>query len=180
MATIHAILSTAQWTRAIQTMGQKAPIAMNRALNRTATSVRAAVAPVIARDIGLKVGWVKDELKIHKSSVQRLRASVSVRGARVPLIQLMGPEPSRGKGTGVRYRTSTGRGHIRDAFIGTMRSGHRGVYKRTSKARLPIQELFGVSLPFVFHKHLEFGMKQSEELLAKNIEREFRFVMGQS
>lgn len=42
--------------------------------------------------------------------------------------------------SGVRVRL---RGSYKSAFIAKMASGHRGVMKRTGKARLPIKELFG-------------------------------------
>lgn len=35
---------------------------------------------------------------------------------------------------------------VKSAFIAVMPSGHRGVFKRVKKARLPIKELYGPSL----------------------------------
>ncbi|KAA3510113.1 phage tail protein [Agrobacterium rosae] len=42
--------------------------------------------------------------------------------------------------SGVRVRL---RGSYKSAFLAKMASGHRGVMKRTGKARLPIRELYG-------------------------------------
>ena len=59
-----------------------------------------------------------------------------VRSGWIPLYKL-GASPSA---KGVRINR---RGTIDGAFIARMASGHTGVFKRTDKSRLPIQELFG-------------------------------------
>lgn len=161
-------------------------VAINRALRRTSTTVRAYMAREVGSDLGLRIGRVKDEIKIAVDDLH-LDATLTITGRRIPLIEFKarGPEPSRGKGTGVSYRIGANSGRIRRGFIATMRTGHRGVFERADKAgrpllpRLPIQEKFGPSLPHVFGKKTPAGLKFGAEVLLKNLEREFSFALSQ-
>ena len=70
---------------------------------------------------------------------------------RLPIIKI---DP-RAKQTaqGVSYRGEGGqRKFIPHAFVATLKSGHRGVFKRVGKSRLPICELQGVSVQKIFLK----------------------------
>jgi hypothetical protein len=150
----------------------------------------------IAADMGLKQGDVKRYVTTRLASVSsaadQLSAAVVASGARIPLIRFSarGPEPSRGRGRGVTARLPTGPGRYPQAFIATMRSGHRGVYIRPGassrrsvgarSANLPITELHGPSIPLVFGKHLEAGLARGEEQLRKNLVHELRFALQES
>lgn len=155
--------------RAIREMAerlrQKTPQAVRRSLKRAGDSGRIEMARLVAADTALGVRYVRDQIKVEQPS--DLSLFISVTGKRLPLIQFRarGPEPSRGRGRGVSYNLGTGggRGRIADAFIATMGSGHRGVFKRAPGARtvrtakgrsgLPIIELYGPSLVKVFEKY---------------------------
>ena len=63
-------------------------------------------------------------------------AEVVVRSGWIPLYKLGASQNRRG----VRVRL---RGSYRSAFIASMKSGHKGVFKRVGADRLPIRELFG-------------------------------------
>lgn len=181
----------AQADRALDQLGTRAPVAMARALNRTTTSVRAVLARDIAGDIGLRVGTVRDELKIRRATPEQLTSAVSVSGARIALEKFgaSGPLPSRGRGT-VSARIGGTRKRYEGAFRATMRSGHTGVFRRvvasTRKSagawarNLPIAELFGPSLPQVFGRKVPTTIEQGEQILAKNIEHEIGFELSQS
>lgn len=65
---------------------------------------------------------------------------VDVRGDTVPLAVY----PHRQTKKGVSVTVNRGkRTLLKGAFVATMRSGHKGVFMRDSKARLPIRELLG-------------------------------------
>lgn len=140
--------------RGLRLLKGRAPHAVARAINRSASTVRTHAARELSTDLGLRVGVVKEHLELSRATAVHPVASITVRGRRIPLIDFgaRGPEPSRGRGRGVSYRLPKGRGRVPDAFITTMKSGHRGVFRRTGKRRLPIRELFGPSLPFVFSR----------------------------
>lgn len=128
------------------------PIATARALNKTTQSVQSVAVKTIAADIGVTQSLVRKSLNIEKANRTRLVACLSVIGLqRLPIIKI---DPSAKKtAQGVSYRGEGGqRKFIPHAFVATMKSGHRGVFKRLGKSRLPICELQGVSVQKIFLK----------------------------
>jgi hypothetical protein len=167
---------------------QKAPLAQMRALNRAIASSNTAMVRVIAGDLGVKQGVVRDRIKVEQATTARLRARLYANAKRIPLIDFgaKGPEPSRGRGTGVTVKSGSGRRTIPGAFITTVGAGHRGVFTRAAKGstdprgrkRLPIRELFGPSIWQVFRKFESVGLDRGREQLIKNLQSEFRFALA--
>jgi hypothetical protein len=171
---------------------KKAPIAQVRALNRAITSANVVMVRAIAGDLAVKQGVVKDRIKVEQATPDKLTARLYASAKRIPLIELgaKGPEPSRGRGRGVSVKGAGGnRRTIPNAFIATMRSGHRGVFQRVSgsssrhgpapmRSQLPIRELFGPSIWKVFGKFETLGLERGREALLKNLQSEFRFVLA--
>lgn len=170
----------------------EAPVAVARALNKSIASGRTIMAREMSKDVSLKVGAVRDQMKIREASQTRLEATLSASGKRIPLVDFgaTGPEPSRGQGRGVSYKLGGQRRRLSSAFLATMGSGHRGVFRRIAASthkspgawsrNLPIRELFGPSLPKVFLKFRPIGIARSMEQLRKNLVSEFRFVLSKS
>jgi hypothetical protein len=168
------------------------PKAIARALNRAGTSTRALMASKTASDMGLKVGTVRDEIKIERATENKPIVRLRVSGKRIPLIEFRarGPEPSRGRGRGVTARLpAPGAGRYPHAFIATTRSGHRGVFERYDAAgragqRGPrggrVYQLHGPSIPKVFNKYTPEGLARGEESLKKNLVHELRFAVSQT
>lgn len=170
-------LDTTGWVRGLGRLEANAPAAIARALNRSATSANVVMVRAIAQDLGLKQGDVKDRIAIRSASPSDLRAQLIATGARIPLIKFNARERL---GRGVTARLPGGRGQYPSAFIATMRSGHRGVFVRKGRPRLPIAELFGPSIPRVFEKFIPVGTARALEQLAKNLVSEMRFALRRS
>ena len=145
-----------------------------RAMNRAMTGGRAEVASQVGKDVGLRVGVVKDALPIRKASVGRLEAAFGTGLKRIPLVDFgaTGPEPSRGRGRGVSYKLGAKRGRIPNAFLATMASGHRGVFRRKAVARLKILELYGPSLGHVLAKYRPAGLARVRDAFETNFTHE--------
>jgi hypothetical protein len=100
---------------------------------------------------------------------------------RIPIYE-MKPKPKsvtkRRPEGGVRYGTQSKL--IPGSFIARVRSGHIGVFKRSSKSRLPIQELFGPSVALVFSRKKIKGkiIEYLREKVPLEVARAFRFVTG--
>jgi hypothetical protein len=74
------------------------------------------------------------------SDIAGMEWAVDVSGAPVPLIAY----PARQTRKGVSVEVNRGkRTLVKGAFVATMASGHKGVFRRVGKARLPIHELLG-------------------------------------
>jgi hypothetical protein len=146
-----------------------------RALNRGIKSGRTVMTRSIAQDTGLKSATVRDALRMKQASIGDQSASLEASLRRIPLIDFnaKGPEPSRGKGHGITYKLGAeGGGRIENAFITTMGSGHRGVFARVGRTRLPIRELFGPSLGRVFLKYRESAQARVIEMFQRNFGHE--------
>lgn len=74
------------------------------------------------------------------SDIASMAWTLAVSGEPVPLVAY----PHRQTRQGVRVEVNRGKQSlVKGAFVATMKSGHEGVFKRQSKARLPIAELLG-------------------------------------
>ena len=116
---------------------QQMAIVTARAINTAAGSAATRLARDTARDMRLKVEDVRPRIDIVKAHQMCLRAIVTANQTRIPMIKFAatGPEPSLGRGHGVRARLP-GKKYVH-AFIATMRSGHRGVFQRV-RGRTPV------------------------------------------
>lgn len=186
-------IDTSQLQRAIAALGAKpAAKACARALNRTADNAKTAMVKVVATDMGLKQGPVRERISVWKADAIALRAMLRAKTGRVPLIEFnaRGPEPSRGQGRGVRAKLAgPSNGRYPRAFIATMRGGHRkgerGVLQRAEVGgqmvgRLPVWELFGPSIAKVFQNNGAIAQARATEMLAKNVEHEINYLVSQA
>lgn len=176
---------------ALERLGKAGRTGIARSLNRTATTIEARLARDVAKDTGLRVGVVKDEIR-RELDVDNGSVRIVAEGRRLPLIAFdaRGPEPSRGKGRGVTARSFGGRKRYPHAFIATVKGplptgvvspGHRGVFQRRAGAgRLPIRQLHGPSIPHVFAKYMPAAARDAGDLLAKNLEHELEFALSRS
>lgn len=133
------------------------PPAIARALNRAAVSVRAEASRRIRERYNLRAGTVNRELTVSRASPSRLVAVVRARGKPVALAEFNARQSKAKKVKGqvtVQVLRAGGRKVVRGnprlkgkPFIATMKSGHVGIFQRVDKSRLPIRELFSISVP---------------------------------
>lgn len=180
MSTFTITADMSEWTSALRRLKNRAVTAQVRALNRSASTARTGMTRLVAADMQLKVSTVRDRIAIENASPSKLSAVLRASMKRVPLVEFgaKGPEPSRGKGRGVTAKTGARR--YPHAFFATMRSGHRGVFQRKGKNRLPIDELRGASVGHVFSKYYEEGTRIAQEALLKNLKHEFAFALREA
>lgn len=174
------LIGAKDYTSRLQAYPNKATRALVRTLNRGINSARTFMVQNIARETGLKSKDVRDALKLKEANATRLEASLGASLKRLMLIKFgaRGPEPSRGRGRGVSYRLASSRHGNRhpNAFIATMRSGHRGVFVRSGASRLQIRELPGPSLGAVFAKYRPAALSRAQEMMDKNLAHELQFA----
>lgn len=103
-----------------------------RALNRTATTVRAAASREIRQEYNIKAAGIRHQIAIERARRGHVTASVVVSGRRIPLVDFS----ARQTRAGVTVQVKRGsRKFIPHAFLATMRSGHHGVFVRAMDAR---------------------------------------------
>ena len=146
----------------------------------------------IAADLGMPSGTVREQLVIGEANTNRQKATITVKGKRIPLIDFRhtGVDPSRGRGRGVTVKIGPpAKGRYPHAFLATMPSGHQGIFERTAgkfmrqqratwkKKRQAIHELRAPSMSHVFAKYIPIGIARGEEALVTNLEHEMQFAM---
>lgn len=148
-----------------------------------------------------RFGGVKMQRATNTGNISTIAARVTVTGKRIPIyrfdaktVGLAARETKdggvkvryqvksakfatayaqRNSGLGVQYqiRRAGGRKYVRSAFIAKMKSGHVGVFKRMHSKRLPIQELFGPSIPNVAERDVKLRNALKVDISAKLNER---------
>lgn len=132
-----------------------------RSLNDVAEQAKVRASREIrAAGYNLKSARIKKAIEIIRAKPGNLVAIVRASGRPMPLIEYDGKQDRKGR---VTVKVKDGRKVVKDAFIATMSSGHRGIYVRKGTAHkrvvkngrvrysgLPIQELYGPSIPAVF------------------------------
>jgi len=154
--------------------------AVARALNRTATTVRAEAAREIHNEYqGLKINAVKDRISIQKATKITQRVIISVSGRPIPVIEF----DARPTKLGVTIKVKGTRKLLRHAFIATMPGGHKGVFIRRGNrnvlaARLPIDQIFSISLPVAFSnkKVMDAVVRSAKERFPGALSQEVRFL----
>lgn len=117
--------------------------ALSVAVNDTLRQVRRGAVRTVGKESGLKRADVDKAVTIKPySTAKTLSGTVRGSGAPIALFKFQARQTRRGvtaKAWGAR-KTYPG------TFVATMRSGHTGVFKRTSSKRLPIKELWGAGV----------------------------------
>lgn len=191
--TVTLKLNMKTFGQALKKLQGAAPKAIARALNRSASTARTFMARTVAQDMGIKVGSptthrrephsAHEAMYVRAATPDTLSASVVSQDGPMPLVEFKakGPEPSYGKGKGVKAKLRGGAGTYPHAFLATMKSGHRGVFARApTVGRLGIYELHGPSVTKVFSKHHSAGRKAGADALVKNLEHEFKRALDQA
>lgn len=119
----------------------QAPAAVARALNRTVSEVRTAMARALVGQTGLKYGVVRSALSTMPASAGSLVAAIVAKGGFTPLAAFGARQTKKG--------VSAAPWNTRRVFPGTFIVARYGgnVYKRIGRARFPIAKLYGPAIP---------------------------------
>lgn len=168
------------------------PKAMSRGINKTALWARTRIARKIKEKSSLKVGDIRNAIKLRKATLKTWSAILDIDDERIPLIKFKAKQskkkhtflagakqsawlyynifkPKYGPAAAfsmsyrvtrmfpvVTYEMFNQKKEITDAFIGTMPSGHRGIFRRRAfgeggeGGRHPLYELQGPSVGKLF------------------------------
>lgn len=124
------------------------PIALSQTINKTVKKARTEADKEIRKELNLPKKRVFKGLTIFKSNRRKLVGRLVASGGAIPLIDFKARQTK--KGVGFKVKKEKGRRLLKGAFIATMRNGHRGVFTRSTKSRLPIKEAFSTSIPQAF------------------------------
>jgi hypothetical protein len=125
--------------------------AVVRALNRVGAMAKTEASRQIRAEYKMKASDVNAAITVRRASVRSTTIEVDVvaKGRHsVPLVNFSATQTKTG--VSVTIKRSSGRKKFGGAFIATMKNGHRGVFKRRTKSRLPIDEIFTIGVPYQF------------------------------
>lgn len=122
-------------------------VAIARALNRTVDGARTQAVREIRKIYKVRAETVRKAFTTHKASRESLRAVLTASGKPLPLIGF----GARQVKAGVSVDIKKGRKVVKHAFVQTIaRTGYVGVFLRKGGNRLPIKQLYSVSVPGIF------------------------------
>ena len=161
------------WQENLQASQSQINRAAVRALNKTARWMRTQVSRETAQSLKIKVGSVRKSLRLQRANTTRPEAGVGL-----PLKAGVMKAVNLGSAQQTTKGVRVGRYAWPGAFMATMPSGHKGVFKRKGKSRLPIREM---------HIVMTGRMAKAMELLAQGpalqrfeqlFEQELRFILS--
>lgn len=138
-----------KWDRSQMAALEDGPFkgALRRALRKAGSTalrdMRSEASKRIRARKRIKSRYIRDAIKPRRakgSDISRMEWALDVSADPVPLVAY----PHRQTKKGVSVEVNRGkRTLVAGSFVATMKSGHKGVFRRRGKARLPIQELRG-------------------------------------
>ena len=118
-----------------------------RSLNKVARSAEVRANRQIREVYNLHRADVDKGITVRPASATELKAVISVKGKRLPLVLFNARQLQAGVKVTI---TKGGRTLLPHVFIAQMKSGHLGVFGRVGNARLPIKERYTISVAEMF------------------------------
>ena len=137
------------------------------AINKAMGKARVAASKEVRQVYNIKAGDIKKALNITRANSKKMYSNHIISGKRL-LLSYFSPRQTK-KGVTVRIKKSSGRKVVQGAFEATMKTGHKGVFKRKGKSRLPIRELTTLDLPTMYDL-------RAERVFDKTISSEFNKI----
>ncbi len=119
---------------------------IQQSVNWAAVKTAVEVNRRVRDELALKGKRVRKAISVRRGFGGAIAAAVTIRGQGVPLVEYKAKQTRRGVTVKVKKRGA--RKRLPKHFLAQMRSGHVGVFSRTTSKRLPIKEKFG---PDVFN-----------------------------
>lgn len=171
--------------RALKNTPEQVPLAISRALNRSATAARSQMARSTAKRYQVSRNDVLKTMKILKANRNRLNASVSSKGKNISLIKFVTSSSSGGKGNRpviVSVKKGSSK-EVEGAFVAAGRKNKRlNVLARTTKNRYPLEYKQTAAIPIMIGAEdiMQEVEVKTQATLEKRIAHELKFALGGS
>jgi len=122
---------------------------------------------------------VTDQVVLRRGSASNLSSELRWKGRNIPLMQFRTNPKSpsaRPRALKAAVKRAGGNKKVDGAFIARMRSGHVGVFRRSSRKRLPIEELYGPAVPVMLNN--PEVVEQLERVAVEEMEKRFEHEMN--
>jgi len=161
------------------------PKAFAATLNRVGQGLKTEASKIVRKSYDVKHKDVisRGNIRITKADPARLQLILSSRGRNIPLIHFKtrpaNPETRKPKVLKASVKKSGGK-PIPGAFVARMGNGAVGVFRRSGKSRLPIDQLYGPAVPVMLNEpgvadHLQ---DEARKRMEKRLDHEMNRVLG--
>lgn len=148
-------------------------LALIRSLTKTIRWLKTHVLREVSRQLKIPQILLRPRVVVSRADKNDIEASLWFGTYRITLLNAAGGR-ARQVSTGVRVKGKT----INHAFIATMKSGHKGIYMRRGKGRLPVNEqMIGIGKT-VEEKIKKLVAGPLQRRFEKIFEHEIDFVTG--
>jgi len=152
-----------------------------RAINKTAVTVRSRTIKLLTDKFNLTQKAVRDRTTIKRATPRYHIARIRFDGGRISLEKFGGRHSRSQPGATAQIERGGSRKVYEKSFIATMASGHRGIFMRVTKARLPITELHGPSIRSIFEERLAaVTTRDAAQILEKNIVQQVQVILAKA
>ena len=145
-------------------------LATRRTLNKTIRFGRSLIARNVAHNIGVKVKIIRNSLRLKIAKGQNLEAEINLNRAFISAVHVK-------KSTQRNTRALKGHAGYSKVFKATMKSGHKGLFKRRTKDRLKIDKQY-VMWQEEGQQQMQQVENQLQAQLQKNFEHELNFILN--
>lgn len=122
--------------------------ATTAALNKVGAQAFTEASKQIREDYAVSASGLKKSFEFRKAKGTAWLVELRAKGKGTPLIYFQARQTK--PGVTAIVKRSSGRKLYPHRFIATMRTGHKGVYMRKGKARLPIKEEYRIGIATAF------------------------------
>ena len=151
-----------------------------RAINRAMDAGRVTASREVAKIYTVRAGKVNEKIKVSKASKTNLEASVTWTGRPMNLadfkVSPKEPRPAQRPVLKAGVLKSSGLKPVPGVFVANVKSGRRA-FKRTGKPRLPIESVYGPSIPQMLGNQEVVDAVQASEVLDARLEHEITRIL---
>ncbi len=158
--------------------------AIVRAINRSVESAQTAAVKKVKDRYYIKAGDVRKTIKIKKANYSDRIAIIRATGSPVALSKFSvtpSKPPKKRRKTPVKVRVLKGESpkSLTHAFVTRLSSGHIGVFERVGKARYPIKQFYGPSVPQMLGHDsvVKYVEERAKEQLIKRFDHEIERLL---
>ena len=175
-----------QATVSLQFVERNIPKAYAATLNRVGSGLKTEASRQLRKTYDIKhkdiIGL--GNIKVTKANGSKLQMLLTSKGRNIPLIRFrVSPSKPSARAPAIGARVSvkkSGGKRIPGAFVQQMPSGHLGVFRRASKQRLPVDQLYGPAVPVMLNEPgvAEHLQEEAQKRIATRLDHEVNRVLG--
>ncbi len=152
------------------------PKAQASAINRSLITARAEIVRAVRKEYVIKAEDVRSTIRVTNASAASPMGQIKSMGGPIPLVKF---DASKDNPVRARVKKNGAKKPIKHAFRQTMGNGYQGLWIRAGKARYPLKQLYGPSIPQMIGNEnvIKSVEEKAIETLDKRIDHEINRIL---